>query len=410
MKESMKWVNAHFTAADEEGVLRDTQTLIRSRSYNPPGDETAAAAFAAEKLKNAGFAVELEEFMPKRCNVIATYGDPEHIGLILNGHLDVVPAFGEWKIPPDQGVRKDGILHGRGSCDMLGGVAAILRAAELIGRSGVEAKQGVAVILVSDEEDMNRGIRHILATRKLKAGGAIIAEPTSCEIHLGNRGFSSYYIETTGVGCHASKPWEGVNAIYKMGDVIKKVEAYAESLAEVTNPYLGQATACIGTIKGGVRLNTVPDHCVIEVERRLLPGETQEQIHGELQAAVGAEGQVKDRSFFPASLIDSDHELVKKCREGLEELLSDKPVTSVFTACTEASMFSVQCGIPALLLGPGSIKQAHRVDEFCPENEIVICAKLFAGLFYEAAKGRMAADTAALRQADEPPAHSLGNS
>lgn len=384
MKDSVQWVLNHFADGDEESVLVDTQTLIRGRSYNPPGNEIEVAAFAAEKLKVAGFEVEVEEFQPNRCNVIATYGNPEDIALILNGHLDVVPAFGEWELPPDQGIRQDGLIHGRGSCDMLGGVAAILKAAELIGRNHVEGSRGIMVLLVSDEEDMNRGIRHILATRKLKADGAIIAEPTSCEVHLGNRGFSSYYIETTGVGCHASKPWEGVNAIYKMGRVIGRIEAYAEGLSEVCNPHLGQATSCIGTIKGGVRLNTVPDSCTIEVERRLLPGETQEQIHQELQKVVGDDAIVKDRSFFPASIIDQDHNLVKNCQEGLKTLMEKEPVTSVFTACTEASMFSVQCGIPTLLLGPGSIKQAHRINEFCPESEIILCAKLFAALFYKA--------------------------
>lgn len=74
--------------------------------------------------------MEVDEFEKNRCNVIATYGNKDDIALILNGHMDVVPAFGEWEYPPDQGIRKDGILHGRGSCDMLGGIAAILRAAQ----------------------------------------------------------------------------------------------------------------------------------------------------------------------------------------------------------------------------------------------------------------------------------------
>ena len=85
-----------------------------------------------------------------------------------------------------------------------------------------------------------------------------------------------------------------------MGEVIRRIEAYADSLSEVRNEYLGQATCCIGTIKGGIRLNTVPDACEIEVERRLLPGETPDRIKEELQKAVGEWGEVLDRSFFPA--------------------------------------------------------------------------------------------------------------
>ena len=384
MKESMKWVLQHFPDSDAEKAICDTQKMIQAKSYNPPGDETRVAEFAAKRLREAGFDVEVDAFEKNRCNVIATYGNKDDIALILNGHMDVVPAFGEWEYPPDQGIRKDGILHGRGSCDMLGGIAAILRAASIIGREKITPKRGAMVLLVSDEEDVNRGIRHILETRKLKADAAVIAEPTSCEIHLGNKGYSSFYIDTEGVGCHTSKPWEGVNAIYKMGHVIERFETYAESLKNVTNPYLGQATACIGTIHGGVRVNTVPDKCTVEAERRLLPGETIEQLRKEIQDVAGEEATVRDRSFFPASLIDIDNPLVKNCQAGLEVLVEKEATVSVFTACSEASMFSVKCGIPTILLGPGSIKYAHRVDEFCPENEIVLCAKLFTGLIYEA--------------------------
>lgn len=382
MEKSIAWTLEHFDESDEEEVIQFAQELIRSEPYNPPGDERRAAAFAARILEEAGFSVTLDEFEENRCNVTAVYGNKSDIRFILNGHLDVVPAFGKWLRPPSKAQREDGILYGRGSCDMLGGCAAILKAATQIGKVGLQGKHGVMVILVSDEEDMNRGIRHILSQGKLKAECALIAEPTGCEVHLGNRGFSSYYVTTRGVGCHASEPWNGENAIYKMGRVIQRIEDYAEGLTNVRNEYLGQATSCIGTIKGGVRLNTVPDECVIEVERRLLPGEDQHQIHKELQAVVGELGEVKDRSFFPASLIDKEHMLVANCCKSLRSFRDDEPMISVFRACTEASMFSVSCQIPTLLLGPGSIDQAHRENEFCPEEEIITCAKVFTALMY----------------------------
>ncbi|MSA03016.1 M20/M25/M40 family metallo-hydrolase [Lactonifactor sp. BIOML-A3] len=381
-EQSIRWTREHMTKEWEEAAITCAARLIRCKSYNPPGNEKETAAVAAEILETAGFQVEVEEFEPNRCNVTATYGDPEDIALILNGHMDVVPAFGEWEREPSGAQRENGVLFGRGSCDMLGGCAAILTAASLIGSAKVEPKRGIMVLLVSDEEDMNRGIRHILSTKKLKADCAVIAEPTQCEIQLGNRGFSSWYVKTKGVGCHASEPWNGVNAIYKMGEVIRRIETYADSLSEVQNEYLGQATCCIGTIKGGIRLNTVPDACEIEVERRLLPGETPDRIKEELQKAVGEWGEVLDRSFFPASLIERDHPLVEDCRELLAGITEQEPAVSVFRACTEASMFSVLCDIPTLLLGPGSLDQAHRINEFCREQDIVDCMKLFTALIY----------------------------
>lgn len=382
MKTSIDWVSTQSSYDLYNNALIYAQRLIKCGSFNPPGNELSAALFAKEILSNAGFTVEVQEFEKNRCNVVATYGNSQDIALILNGHLDVVPAFGKWSKDPLSAERLKGILYGRGSSDMLGGCAAILSAAELIGKSNISPKRGIMILLVSDEEDTNRGIRHILKEGPIKADCAIIAEPTECEIHLGNRGFAGYYIKATGKACHASKPWQGENAIYKMGYIIRAIEEYADSLKDVTNKYLGQATACIGTITGGIRLNTVPDECIIEVERRLLPGETQSSIREELEKVVGSYGVVSDKSWFPASLINKEHPLVKNCYDGLSELLTNEPTISIFPACAETSMFSYYCDIPTLLLGPGSLEQAHRIDEFCKESDITTCAELYAALIH----------------------------
>lgn len=381
-KESLKWVEEYFTRETEETVIHYARRCIQYESYNPPGNEKKIAVMLSGILKEAGFETEIEEFAENRCNVVATYGNPDDIALILNGHMDVVPAFGKWEREPAGAQRENGILYGRGSSDMLGGCAAIVAAAQLIAANHIVPDRGIMVLLVGDEEDKNRGIRHVLSKGLLKADGAIIAEPTECEIQLGNRGFSSFYVRTTGIACHSSEPQNGENAIYKMGEVIRRLEIYADQLKTVTSKPLGQATACIGTIKGGVRLNTVPDECIIEVERRLLPGENAEQIHQELQQVVGGWGEVQKRTFFPASLIDSNHKLVAECRQLLGQIQGKKPDVSVFRACTEASMFSVLCGIPTLLVGPGSLAQAHRTNEFCKEQDIIDCAKLFTALIY----------------------------
>lgn len=382
MQESLAWVNKCFTAETAATAIDYAGQCIRCEPYNPPGNEKKIAVMLSGILREAGFAVTLDEFAENRCNVVATYGNQDDIALILNGHMDVVPAFGKWQREPAGAQRENGILYGRGSCDMLGGCAAIVTAAQLIAAAQITPRRGIMVILVGDEEDKNRGIRHLLATRTLTADCAVIAEPTECEIHLGNRGFSSFYVKTTGIACHSSEPWKGENAIYKMGEVIRRLEHYANGLDQVTCAPLGQATACIGTIKGGVRLNTVPDECIIEVERRLLPGETAAQIHQQLQQLIGQWGEVQERTFFPASLIDGNHKLVAECRRILTQIQGKKPNVAVFRACTEASMFSVLCKIPTLLIGPGSLQQAHRINEFCKEQDIIDCAKLFAALIY----------------------------
>jgi len=382
IKESLQWVDNHFRDDIGEQAICYARQCIKYKPYNPPGNEKEAAVYLAGILQTAGFETEVDEYEKNRCNVIATYGNRDDIALILNGHLDVVPAFGQWARDPSGAQREKGILYGRGSCDMLGGCAAIVAVAKLIAGQHIAPKRGIMVLLVSDEENVNKGIRHMLSKGALKAECALIAEPTECEIQLGNRGFCSFFVKTTGTACHASEPWNGVNAIYKMGEVIRRIEVYADDLKAVTNPDLGQATACIGTIKGGIRLNTVPDECMIEVERRLLPGETAEKVHKEMQQVVGKWGEVQERSYFPASLMDHDHQMVSACCRILEHIRGKMPRVSVFRGCTEASMFSVFCKIPTLLIGPGSLDQAHRMNEFCKEQDIIDCVRLFSALIH----------------------------
>lgn len=358
-------------------ALELTRMLMLCGPYNPPGNEKKAAGICAQLLKSVGFKVTIDEFLPGRCNVIATYGDPDDIALILNGHLDVVPAFGDTE--KCLGEMDDKFIYGRGSSDMLGGCAAIVTAACRVAKE-ISPRRGLMVLLVADEEDKNRGILYELSKRRLKADAAVIAEPTGLEIQLGNRGFSSFYIRTAGKACHASKPQNGVNAIYKMGYIICALEKYAASLKDKTDPLLGEATSCIGTIKGGIRLNTVPDACEIELERRLLPGEKEAVVKREIAEVVGETGEVVSRTFFPASIINRNDPLVHHCEEAIREVLGTEPVISVFTGCTEASMFSVKCGIPTLLLGPGEIKYAHVADERCEYRQIIDCTNVFVRL------------------------------
>lgn len=378
------WVEENFDEYDRDLAVSLTQTLIRAKSVNPPGNEKSAAEIVAEVLKSHGdFKIEFNEFAENRSNLIATYGNYDNISLILNGHLDVVPASGEWKYDPWGGEIAEDKIYGRGSSDMLGGCAAVVAAACCIARKGWDANLGFMVILVGDEEDINRGMRHLLSTHELSADAVVVAEPTNMEICLGNRGYSSFTLETHGRPSHASRPWEGDNAIYKMARAIVKLQEYASNLSGVTDLFLGQATASVGMINGGIKLNTVPDYCYAELERRLLPGEKIEVIKKEIQDIAGDDCTVKDRSFLPASLIDRQNNLVLVCESLISDVLNKEPKTTVFSACTEAGLFSVNAGIPTLILGPGSIGRAHKEDEWSSVNDIVDCARLFTALICE---------------------------
>ncbi len=340
--------------------------------------EYEASVYCADELRRLGFKVAWEAFAPRRGNVTALWGDESDVAIILNGHLDTVPAAGQWRYPPFDGVVADGLLHGRGSADMKGGCAAMLAAAACIAQNSAP-QRGLMLILNGDEEHTNKGMKHLLKTRKPKAGACVIGEPTQMNIALGNKGYASYFIRTQGLACHGSAPEKGVNAIYKMGRVLPRLEAYADQLRAQTNhPQLGPAAFNAGVVSGGSLTNTVPEHCELLAERRILPGETPAQVLTEIQEAAGELAEVSERSWMDAGWLDENHPFVATAAAALTHVLGGKPEIGPFGAGTESSYFSVQCGIPTLIIGPGSLEQAHKTDECVPVKQLCEAVKAYA--------------------------------
>lgn len=364
-------------ASYKELAVTFTQELVRRDSSNPPGNELETAAYAVEALKAHGVAAELDEFEPGRCNVSATYGGCRDTGILFLGHMDVVPAKGCWEHGKFAPEIVDGRMYGRGTADMKGGIGAMMAALAALVQAGYPLRKNVRLLLDSDEENTNKGINRACSAYDIQADCAIVGEPSDMELLLGNKGYSSFYVKTQGISCHASEPELGKNAIYQMARAIQKLEAYAQGLSARRDPYLGPATLSVGTIQGGVRVNIVPDACLCEVERRALPGETLASICEELQTLLAGIAQVTPRNqFTPASLLEHDHAFTRRTKEIMAAVLQKEPSLGVFHGGTEAAYVS-QFGIPTLIVGPGSLEQAHRVDEYAPVEQIMQCADLY---------------------------------
>lgn len=364
-------------ASYQELAVTFTQELVRRDSSNPPGNELETAAYAVEALKAHGVAAELDEFEPGRCNVSATYGGCRDTGILFLGHMDVVPAKGCWEHGKFDPEIVDGRMYGRGTADMKGGIGAMMAALAALVQAGYPLQKNVRLLLDSDEENTNKGINRACSAYDIQADCAIVGEPSDMELLLGNKGYSSFYVKTQGISCHASEPELGKNAIYQMARAIQKLEAYAQDLSARRDPYLGPATLSVGTIQGGVRVNIVPDACLCEVERRALPGETLESIGEELQTLLAGIAQVTPRNqFTPASLLARDHAFTRRVEDILGDVLGREPALGVFHGGTEAAYVS-QFGIPTLIVGPGSLEQAHRIDEYASVAQIMQCADLY---------------------------------
>jgi acetylornithine deacetylase/succinyl-diaminopimelate desuccinylase family protein len=357
-----------------------TAELVRFKSENPPGNEYDVAMFCADKLREIGLEVIVDEFSPKRVNVTAYAGNKEDIGIVFNGHMDVVIANGTWQYPPYSGTIADGYIWGRGSADMKSGCAAMIAAVKALKLLGCDMKKGICISLVADEEAVNKGAIRLKKTTELKADGCIVCEPTKLQVNYGNRGYTSFTVRTYGVACHASEPKKGKNAIYQMAGVVKKLEAFATELEQRTNEQLGSISLSVGVIKGGTSLNMVPDRCEIEVECRVFTGMDATTVLAELQKLLEGEAEVEIRSNLLASLVPLDSRIVRTAAECVRNVTEKEAVITKFPACSEASFFSVGYGIPTILLGPGDISCAHKANERVAIREIKEAVDIYAAI------------------------------
>jgi acetylornithine deacetylase/succinyl-diaminopimelate desuccinylase family protein len=361
--------------------------LIGFPSENPPGKEKEISEFLSGLLVQWGFEVKETHRTEGRPNLAATmkFGNGGR-RLIFNGHLDVVPAGdpGLWNTNPYEGVIRDGCLFGRGAADTKGGVAAMLYGALLVKEAGIDLGDAELVLhLVSDEESGgDQGSGHLASVGIARGDAAIVVEPTDLNIVIAQKGTLWFRITMGGVAAHASTPHLGVNAISRMAALIPILEGMSR---EARHPLLGEPTINVGTIKGGSKVNSVPDLCAIELDRRCLPGEKIAEIEKELAGAIagfaaGQKGAARfERIMFaePCEVSPSER-IVETALRNQERVLGKRTDLLGSTGFTDARIYVLRAGTPAILLGPGNISQAHTVNEFVSVESLRLASVLFA--------------------------------
>jgi acetylornithine deacetylase/succinyl-diaminopimelate desuccinylase family protein len=373
----------------KEDPVSLAQKMVRINSENPPGKEKELADFMADMLKASGLEVLEYDFKPKRPNVVAVYSSGSNArSLIFNGHLDTVP-FGDlekWSANPLSGAIKEGRLYGRGSADMKSSIAAFMAALDAIMKSKVKLAGNIIIALTSDEEESCVGAKDILE-KGYRASAAIVGEPSDLQINIAHKGFARFNLITFGKLAHASKPDEGINAIYKMSKAVSRLEEIARSYSGLrsSHPILGGPTLSVGIIKGGVKDNIIPDSCEITIDRRLLPGQFPQDVEDELERELAK--IAKDDPQFkyklelynsqPASETDPSEEVVETTRKAIKEVVNSEPKVEGMPATTEMSHF-VKAGIPTIIMGCGDIKMAHTIDESLPVQQVIDAAKIYA--------------------------------
>lgn len=372
-----------FIETDE--LTKLAQDLVRIPSE--PGDEQKVAVFIANKMKQWGFHVTLDEVFPNRPNVYGIVrGKTETPALIYNGHIDVQPPGDGWTDDPYSGLLRTGRIYGRGSADMKGPLASMMVAAKALKNSEVELKGNLMITAVVDEERYGSGTKR-LVERKTKADFAVIGEPTVLDIFTAHKGTTDYEITTTGKAAHSSVPHEGINAIYKMAKIVDAIQEFSVELERrEKHPLLGFATVNVGTISGGIIPWAVPASCKIAVDRRILPHEDGEKGKKELEEIVerlrredpGLAAEVRIHGGSPPMETPADHIGVRALREAVISVTGQDPGIKGAPYTTDGGILVNEGNIPAVVFGPGDIRQAHRPDEFIIVDEMITAAKIYA--------------------------------
>jgi acetylornithine deacetylase/succinyl-diaminopimelate desuccinylase family protein len=383
-------VEAVLEALDTGEVLAFARALLAAPSENPGGTEDLVARVAADIVSALGAEPEVVRGEAGRPSVVAAFGSGARPKLAWNGHLDVVPAGdpSTWEHPPFEGTLVDGRLVGRGAVDMKGAVAAALAATSAIVRSGVELGGTLELHLAADEELAGlHGTKVLLEAGLLDQDACIVGEPTGLEVALAERGGAWVVATATGKAAHGSTPHLGVNAITSMARLLLRI---GEVLPDREHPLVGRPSVNAALISGGSAPNVVPDRCEVDIDRRLVPGETSpEEVLApfeRLAASIAQEHPEVDLSFRIREWIDAaeappDSRVADLLREAIARETSSPPAEVGFTGITDARFYINEAHVPTAICGPGSLRVAHTANEWVALDELVAAARIYARVF-----------------------------
>ena len=345
-------------------------------------------------------------------NLIGRIGSGPHI-VALDGHVDTVDVGDRslWDREPFSGDVEDGILYGRGTSDMKGGVASSVYAGGLIKRRGIPDNVTLYVTATVQEEDCD-GLcwQYIAKEDGIRPDLVVITEPTSLRVYRGHRGRMEMQVHTSGISCHGSAPERGVNAVYKMADIITDIESLNERL-EPRDP-LGKGTVTISEIRStSPSLCAVADGCTIHLDRRLTIGETEETVVAEIEGlpsvqAADATVTVLDyavpsytgltyptRKYYPTWELPEDAAGTQAALAAHQNAFEADAEVGFWVFSTNAVATAGMLGIPTIGFGPGHEKFAHAPNEQVEIEHLVRCSAFYTALVDEFAKGAKAEAT-----------------
>ncbi len=371
-------------------VVETLCELVRLPSVNPMGREVSGEEYYEYRVtdylqavfERLGWPWRRQTIEPRRDNILARIDGPtppEAGGPILmfEVHQDTVPVDGMTIAPWTPEVR-DGRVYGRGACDIKGGMACLLSA---LSRLAEQRPNGRPTVVLACSVNEEHGFKGALRMGELWSGtspflprppdAVIVTEPTELEVVIAHKGVVRWRCRTHGRAAHSSQPEAGDNAIYRMAGVLAAAQRYAREVVPTLGQHsrVGHPTMSVGRIFGGVSVNTVPDSCTIEIDRRVLPGEdpvaARQHAIDALGEALAHDPRIAHEPPLMISRALSDERngpLAARLSETIRR--AGRPGRCVGVPYgTDAPAFA-DAGIPTVVFGPGSIDQAHTADEW----------------------------------------------
>lgn len=339
-------------------------------------------------------ALRIPDATGEKAALWVTIGPADKPGIVLSGHTDVVPVDGQdWSSDPFTLREQDGKLYGRGTADMKGYVATCLAMVPEMARAKLAAPIHLAISY--DEEVGCVGVRPMLdKVNKLavKPLACFVGEPTLMQVAIGHKGKHALRARLRGQACHSSLAPDGVNAVEYAAEMITEIRRRARVIAadgaRDTLYDVAHTTVLTSVVHGGTALNIVPDACELEFEVRGLGVHEARQVTGEIVAWTETElvpamraghpeagVTFEDILEYPALATPADHPLVT-----FAKTLAGRNSHIKVSFGTEAGLFVAMADIPAVVIGPGAIAQAHKPDEYVEVAELERCAEMISRL------------------------------
>jgi acetylornithine deacetylase/succinyl-diaminopimelate desuccinylase family protein len=370
---------------DESEVVSFLQALIRQRSDHPPGDCRGAIEVVAQKLSETGVEFEVKAQRDLQPSLLATLpgSSGESPTLLYHAHIDTVPA-GElalWSTDPFGGEVKDGRIYGRGAGDDKGSVAAQVMALVTLARAGVSLNGCLQVAVVADEESGGLvGTKWLHDEGVLAPDYLVVGEQTNNQVAVGERVACGIDLTVFGKSAHGAMPWAGENAVLKAARALTWLQdKLFPKLEAKAVPFLPPPTLNVGKILGGIQWSIVPERCKVEMDRRLIPGETREMAMAEIRELLDdysetieplryelfSEGEVAPNINTPP-----DEPFVVTANEALQVVCGETRGLTGYVQTSDGRWFAGD-GIPIIIFGPSGPAVAHATDEHVSIRQLI---------------------------------------